>query len=98
MEHHAVPSIDASSARPAPATAKHARPAPETLTTLHLTCEATGGPFDYDVPSDAGTLKDLWNRRLMVSCPHCRQVHDFLFRTAFVQAMLDRPRLPFGPI
>jgi hypothetical protein len=66
---------------------------PEQLATLHLTCEASGNPFDYEVPSDAGTLKDLWDRHLMVSCPHCQKVHSFLFRSAYVEAMLARPGL-----
>ena len=69
---------------------------PEVLTALSLMCQSSGKPFDYDVPHDAGTLKDLWDRRLMVTCPHCREVHGFLFRTAYVDSMLRSTRLPLA--
>jgi hypothetical protein len=67
----------------------------EQLTTLRLICESSGGSFDYEVPCDAGTLKDLWDRRLMMSCPHCREVHSFLFRTAYINSVLSGTRLTF---
>jgi hypothetical protein len=40
------------------------------------------------VPSDARTVKDLWSRTLKLSCPHCREVHDIPFRTAFIRGSL----------
>lgn len=96
MENQAVSATRAArprSARKARAAPHHAGP----LTLLHLVCEATGKNFDYEVPNDAGALKDLWDRRLMVSCPHCRQDHTYLFRTAYVRAVLDDPgRRPLG--
>ena len=96
MEDNAVSA--ASVARPR--SARKARAAPqhaERLTPLHLACEITGKNFDYEVPNDVGALKDLWDRRLMVSCPHCRQVHAYLFRLAYVRAVLDDPgRSPLG--
>jgi hypothetical protein len=70
----------------------------EQLTALRLVCEASGESFHYDVPSDAGTLKDLWDRRLMVSCPHCREVHGFLFRTMYVNSVLSGTRLTFDRV
>ena len=70
----------------------------ELSTTLQLTCQVTGKPFAHDVRSDAGTLSDLWPRRLMLSCPHCGQVHGFQFRTVYVQAVVAGPRLPFEQI
>jgi hypothetical protein len=67
----------------------------ELLTTLQLKCGGSGKSFDYEVPNDAGTLKDLWDRRLLLSCPHCREVHGFLFRTAYVESLLSGTRLTF---
>ena len=93
MENHAVSADIAARQRSAPQKQPFER-----LTTLRLACEASGEAFDYDVPSDAGTLKDLWDRRLMVSCPHCRQVHGFLFRSAYVEALLDEPRRLFAAL
>jgi hypothetical protein len=58
-------------------------------TTLHFACSATGKKLDYDVPSDADTLKSLWSRQLMLSCPHCGEVHGFSFRTAYLRAVID---------
>jgi len=56
--------------------------------TLRFECSETGKPIDYEVPGDAGTLKDLWSRTLLRHCRHCGQVHRFLFRTAYVAGML----------
>jgi hypothetical protein len=81
--------------RPLPGRAKRDL---EQLIALRLVCETSGEAFGYDVPSDAGTLKDLWNRRLMVSCPHCRQVHGFLFRTTYVNSVLSGTRQIFDDI
>jgi hypothetical protein len=66
----------------------------ELLTTLHLICTGTGQKFEYDVPHDAGTLKDLWDRRLNVSCPHCRAIDAFLFRAVYVDSIIEQP----GPL
>lgn len=69
----------------------------EGLTPLHLTCGTTGKNFAYEVPNEVGALKDLWDRPLMLGCPHCRQVHSYLFRSAYVRAVLDDPeRRPLG--
>ena len=38
--------------------------------TLRFECAATGKLVDYEVPGDAGTLKDLWSRTLLRSCRH----------------------------
>ncbi len=57
--------------------------------TLRFECPTTGGALDYDVPGDAGTLKDLWSRSLMRHCGHCGQVHRFSFRAAYVAGMLS---------
>jgi hypothetical protein len=56
--------------------------------TLRFQCAATGKLVDYEVPGDADTLKDLWSRSLLRHCPHCRQVHRFSFRTAYVDGIL----------
>ena len=112
MENHAVSAASVARLRSARKTGNAAHPIaraaprqkardaarhPECLTPLHLTCETTGKNFDYEVSNEAGALKDLWDRRLMVSCPHCRQVHSYLFRLAYVQAVLDDPgRRPLG--
>ena len=95
MQKVAASSKPASRA-PAQRAAPDAERDAEALTALSLACEATGKSFDYDVPHDAGTLKDLWDRRLMVTCPHCREVHGFLFRTAYVDSMLRSTRLPLA--
>jgi hypothetical protein len=84
-------------ARPQPAPDAPRR-APEQLTSFRLVCETSGEPFEYEVPGDAGTLKDLWDRRLMVSCPHCRDVHGFLFRTMYVESVLSGTRLTFDHV
>ena len=94
MENHAVSAAHV--ARPRSARKPRAAHAGR-LTPLHLICEITGKNFDYEVPNDVGALKDLWDRRLMMSCPHCRQVHSYLFRSAYVRAVLDDPgRRPLG--
>jgi hypothetical protein len=75
----------------------HTQPAhraSELLTTVHFACQASGKNFDYEVRNDARTLKDLWSRQLMLTCPHCREIHAFLLRSAYVQTMIDEPRLP----
>jgi hypothetical protein len=82
----------------AQAKANRAERDPERLTTLRFTCQGTGKSFDHDVPGDAETLRDLWPQHLMLSCPHCGEVHGFSFRTAYVQAMLAEPRLSFERI
>ena len=56
--------------------------------TLRFECAATGKLVDYEVPGDAGTLKDLWARTLRRSCRHCGQVHRFAFRSAYVAGLL----------
>jgi len=56
--------------------------------TLRFQCSETGKPIDYEVPGDAGTLKDLWSRTLLRHCRHCGQVHRFSFRKAYVAGML----------
>ena len=63
---------------------------------LRFECPVTGKPVDYEVPGDAGTLKDLWSRTLLRSCRHCGQVHRFSFRAAYVTGMLAirLPQLP----
>ena len=76
------------------AKAKRSHRNAELSTTLQLTCEATRKQFAYDVPGDGDTLKNLWPHRLVLSCPHCGQVHGFQFRTVYVQALVADPRLP----
>ena len=61
----------------------------EMLATLHFTCETTGELVAYELPSDATTVKDLWSRQLMLNCPHCRQIHGFAFRPAFLRSVLE---------
>lgn len=70
----------------------------ELVTTLRFDCEETGKSFDYGVPGDAATLKDLWSRELMLSCPHCRQVHRLAFRPAYIRTILDGPGSLFDRI
>ena len=77
MERQSVSATDAARPRPAPQKQQYER-----LTILHLACTASGETFNHVLPSDAGTLKDLWHRQLNVSCPHCLQVHRFRFRSA----------------
>jgi hypothetical protein len=84
-------------ARPGPAPGTPTR-APEQLTSFRLICEASREPFEYEVPSDARTLKDLWDRRLMVSCPHCGEVHGYLFRTMYVESVLSGTRMSFDHV
>jgi hypothetical protein len=61
----------------------------QTFTKLQFQCETTGGLVEYEVPSDAGTVKDLWQRQLMLNCTHCGEVHGFAFRDAFIRGALD---------
>ena len=71
---------------------KDRRPAsPELFTNLQFSCPATGQPVEYETPGDARTLKDLWARELLVTCPHCGKVHRFPFRDAYVRGMLTAP-------
>jgi hypothetical protein len=62
---------------------------PQTFTRLQFECETTGGLVNYEVPSDAGTVKDLWNRKIQLNCSHCGEVHGFAFRPAFIRGALD---------
>ena len=70
---------------------------PELLTNLQFRCPATRQPVEYEAPGDAQTLKDLWSRQLAVTCPHCRKVHRFSFREAYLQGMLTAPSADFEP-
>jgi hypothetical protein len=63
-------------------------PRPQRVTHLRLACETTGQRIEHEVPSDVGTLRDLWDRKLELTCPHCGQVHRFSFRTAFIEGAL----------
>jgi hypothetical protein len=49
-----------------------------------LACQTTGNPIDYEVPTDAETVRQLWSRQLRLICRHCRKVHRFSFREAFL--------------
>jgi hypothetical protein len=60
--------------------------------TLRFECAATGKLVDYEVPGDAGTLKDLWPQTLLRSCGHCGQMHRFAFRSAYVAGLLASRR------
>jgi hypothetical protein len=65
---------------------------------LRFECPATRRPVDYEVPGDAGTLKEFWSRTLLRSCRHCGQVHRFSFRNAYVTGILAvRSPQPAGP-
>jgi len=61
----------------------------EMVAMLQFTCETTGRLVTYELPSDATTVKDLWNRRLMLNCSHCGHVHGFAFRPAFIRNALE---------
>lgn len=63
--------------------------APQSFTNLVFTCEAIGKPVEYEVPSDATTLRELWTRDLRLTCPHCGDVHRFPFRAAFIEGALS---------
>src|SRR5215475_13873115 len=83
-----APSRGAAGMPPArPGASAHKKP--QTFTTLQFECETTGGLVEYEVPSDASTVKDLWQRKLMLNCPHCGDVHGFAFRPAFIRSALD---------
>jgi hypothetical protein len=62
--------------------------ASERFTNLLFTCETTGKPAEYEVPSDADTVRDFWRRNLLLTYPHCREVHCFAFRDAFIAGAL----------
>ena len=66
------------------------------VATLHFTCETTGEVVAHELPGDAATMKDLWSRPLMLNCPHCRQVHGFEFRAAYIRSALEIQRA--GPL
>jgi hypothetical protein len=70
--------------RAAPKTARRGM-----VATLHLTCETTGELVAHELPSDAASVKDLWSQRLMLDCPHCRQMHGFAFRAALLRSVLE---------
>ena len=59
---------------------------------LQFTCETTGELVAHELPSDAATVKDLWSQRLMLDCPHCRRIHGFAFRPAFIRSVLEIQR------
>jgi hypothetical protein len=63
---------------------------PERSTLLQFTCASTGQRIEHQVPSDAGTVRDMWTRKLALTCPHCGEVHQFSFRTAFIEGALAR--------
>ena len=59
------------------------------FTNLRFECPATGQMLDYEVPGDAGTLKDLWARTLLRSCRLCGCIHRISFRAAYVAGILE---------
>ena len=107
MKFNPTPKVPVSSARVGthvrrsqPSSAQK-RPVPKTaprrmVATLHFTCVATGELVAHELASDAATLKDLWSRQLMLDCPHCRRIHSFAFRPAYIRSALEIERA--GPL
>lgn len=74
---------------PAAKTPAAKTPRPESFTTLRFSCDTTGDLIEYEVPNDVRTVKDLWSRKIRLSCRYCGEVHSLAFRTGFIRGALE---------
>jgi phage FluMu protein Com len=60
---------------------------------LTVWCPTTQSSISTTIATDVRTLAKAWHRKIKVSCPHCREIHNYRVSEAFVEAALSNAHL-----
>jgi phage FluMu protein Com len=60
---------------------------------LTVWCPTTQSSISTTIATDVRTLTKAWHRKIKVSCPHCREIHNYRVSEAFVEAALSNAHL-----
>jgi hypothetical protein len=63
---------------------------PDCLTVL---CPVTMAAIPTLIGTDVRTLAKKWYTKIKVSCPYCRETHQYTVREAFVETAISNARL-----
>jgi hypothetical protein len=60
---------------------------------LSVLCPITKCSITTHIERDVRTLVKSWHSKIIISCPHCTEVHKFRACEAFVESAISNARL-----